>query len=196
MAGDVRRWEQFGDYLRRDDAVQPVYDLDGLTDYLAKERPPNVKGGWQFGTRTKGSHKLGVGGGDRVQFSQALRTDAIATGVVEPWQRTKAKVLVPSKPAIIKPMIHVVVPTAAEDAPTTNAEQLPLFETLPERPYLPPLDLRSFRLVHGYTQAEISQRIGVRNRSHVANFERGHDGLSPQRQRLLRHLMEAQRVAA
>jgi hypothetical protein len=74
--------------------------------------------------------------------------------------------------------------------------QLPLFGTLPERRYLQPSDLRSFRQVRGHTQAEISTWAGIRNRSHVANFERGHDGLSLQRQRLLRHMMDTQRMAA
>jgi hypothetical protein len=196
MDSDIRRWEQFGDYLRRDDAVQLVYDFNGLTDYLAKERPPNVKGGWQFGRREKGSHKLGAGGGDRVQFSRALRADVVAAGIVEPWQRTKAKVLVPSKPAILRPSMHIVVPNAIEAAHTANAVQLSLFDTLPEKPYLPSQDLRFFRLVHGYTQAEMAQRIGIRNRSHLANFERGHDGLSAAKQRALRHFMESQRLAA
>jgi DNA-binding transcriptional regulator YiaG len=195
MDHDIRRWEQFGKYLREEDAVQPVYDFDGLTNYLAKERPPNVKGGWKFGRREKGSHKLGAGGGDRVQFSQALRADAVAAGVVEPWQRTKAKALVPSKPALIRPSIHVVVPAAAEIASTTNVEQLPLFETLPERPYLVPAEVRTFREETGCTQAEVSGGIGIK-RSHVANYERGHDRLSPARQRALKHFMETRRLAA
>jgi len=199
MDGDIRRWEQFEKFLRGDNAVQLVYNFDGLTDYLAKERPPNVKGGWQFGTRTKGSHKLGAGGGDRVQFSQALRADAVAAGVVEPWQRTKARVLVPSTPAIIRPPVQAVVINPVEAAPATiNVQplQLPLFGALPERRYLQPTDLRSFRQVRGYTQAEISRWASIRNRSHVANFERGHDGLSLQRQRLLKHMMDTQRMAA
>jgi hypothetical protein len=201
MDSDIRRWEQFGDYLRRDDAVQSVYDFDGLTDYLAKERPPNVKGGWQFGRREKGSHKLGAGGGDRVQFSQSLR--AVAAGVVEPWQRTKARVLVRSTPAIIRPSVQAPVIDPVEAVlevgsvqPMQPAVQLPLFGALPERRYLQPSDLRSFRQVRGYTQAEISKWAGIRNRSHVANFERGHDGLSPAKQRALRHFMESQRLAA
>jgi hypothetical protein len=203
MDRDIRRWEQFGDYLRRNDAVQPVYDFDGLTDYLAKERPPNVKGGWQFGRREKGSHKLGAGGGDRIQFSQALRADAVAAGVVEPWQRTKARVLVPSKPAIIGPSVQALVIDTVEAAPgASNVQplqppvQLPLFGVLPERRYLQPSDLRSFRQIRGHTQAVISKWTGIRNRSHIANFERGHDGLSLHRQRLLRHMMEVQKVAA
>ncbi len=163
MDRDIRRWGTFADYLRSAKAIRSVYDFDGLTDYLAKERPPNVKGGWQFGRRKKGSHKLGAGGGDRVQLSQILKADAIAAGVVEPWQRTKAKVLAPSGP---------------------------------KRRSLQPSDLRSFRQVRGYTQAQVSRTAGIRNRSHVANFERGHDRLSPHRQRLLKHMMDNRRTTA
>jgi hypothetical protein len=148
MDRDIRRWEAFADYLRSAKAIRSVYDFDGLTDYLAKERPPNVKGGWQFGRRKKGSHKLGAGGGDRVQLSQALRTDAVAAGVVEPTQRTKAKALAPSRPK------------------------------------------------RGYTQAQASRTAGIRNRSHVTNFECGHNRLSPHRQRLLKHMMDSRRTTA
>jgi hypothetical protein len=98
-----------------------------------------------------------------------------------------------------EPEIPAVTPAAPSEPrliPMKAPVQLPLFGALPERRYLQPSDLRSFRQVRGYTQAEISKWAGIRNRSHVANFERGHDGLSLQRQRLLRHVMEAQRMAA
>jgi hypothetical protein len=98
-----------------------------------------------------------------------------------------------------EPEIPAVTPAAPSEltlVPMRAPAQLPLFGTLPERRYLQPSDLRSFRQVRGYTQVEISRWAGIRNRSHVANFERGHDGLSLQRQRLLRHMMDTQRMAA
>jgi hypothetical protein len=96
----------------------------------------------------------------------------------------------PQNPAVISSS-HPE-PPIVEARPATNAVQLPLFGVLPERRYLQPSDLRSFRQARGYTQAEISRWAGIRNRSHIANFERGHDGLSPYRQRALKHFMETQ----
>jgi hypothetical protein len=204
MRAAILRWEEFKDYLRGKKAVQWAYDLERLGRvYLGKERVPFAKGGGKFGQRLQGSHRLGEGGGDRVQLSQTLRADAIDAGIVEPWQRTKARVLVPSKPVIIRPPVTDLVeaaPSMSSLQPLQPAlqppVQLPLFGALPERRYLQPSDLRSFRQVRGYTQAEISKWAGIRNRSHVANFERGHDGLSPAKQRALRHFMESQRLAA
>jgi hypothetical protein len=98
-----------------------------------------------------------------------------------------------------EPEVPAVTPAAHSEPTPVSVKapvQLPLFGTLPERRYLQPTDLRSFRQVRGYTQAEISRWAGIRNRSHIANYERGHDGLSLHRQRLLKHMMDAQRVAA
>jgi hypothetical protein len=168
--------------------VQPVTDWDGLATYLLKEATPQAwaKGGKSF-RRVAGSHPLAEGGGDRVRTSKDLEAALIRSGRVEPRRRTYAARSLPMPPAQPKPI---------EVAPMVNAVQLPLFGALPERRYLQPSDLRSFRQVRGYTQAEISTWAGIRNRSHVANFERGHDGLSLQRQRLLRHMIDTQRVAA
>jgi hypothetical protein len=168
--------------------VQPVTDWDGLATYLLKEATPQAwaKGGKSF-RRVSGSHPLAEGGGDRVRTSKDLEAALIRSGRVEPRRRTYAARSIPATPASPKPI---------EIAPTVNAVQLPLFGALPERQYLQPSDLRSFRQVRGYTQAEISRWAGIRNRSHVANFERGHDGLSLYRQRLLKHIMETQRMAA
>ena len=75
----------------------------------------------------------------------------------------------------------------------TNA-QFQLFENeeVPEKSYLPPSDVRLFRRRMGYSQAELSRRIGIRSRSQVADFEGGHKGLSRHRQRFLKHIMEAE----
>jgi DNA-binding XRE family transcriptional regulator len=94
------------------------------------------------------------------------------------------------------PIVLLAIPSEPPSAPVTTPVQLPLFGALPERRYLQPTDLRSFRQVRGYSQSEISRRIGIRDRSHIANFERGHDGLSLQRQRLVKHMMDTQRMAA
>jgi hypothetical protein len=168
--------------------VQPVTDWDGLTTYLLKEATPQAwaKGGKSF-RRVSGSHPLAEGGGDRVRTSKDLEAALIRSGRVEPRRRTYAARSLPKPPALPKPV---------EVAPTVNAVQLPLFGALPERRYLQPADLRSFRQVRGYSQSEVSKWAGIRNRSHIANYERGHDGLSLHRQRLLKHMMDAQKVAA
>jgi hypothetical protein len=94
MERSLRSSHAFGPYLRGADAIQSVYDFEGLVRfYLTKERPPNVRGGSLLGPRKKGSHRLGDGGGDRVQLSRALRRDALAVGLVQPWQRTTSKTL-------------------------------------------------------------------------------------------------------
>ena len=62
----------FVDLLKSDGAVQPVTDFRGLTCYLSKERAPQANyalGGVNLGPRLSGSHRLGEGGGDRVQLS-------------------------------------------------------------------------------------------------------------------------------
>jgi hypothetical protein len=94
------------------------------------------------------------------------------------------------------PPVAPAIPSKPTPVSVAAPVQLPLFSLLPERPYLQPSDLRSFRQARGYSQAEISRRIGIRDRSHIANFERGHDGLSLQRQRLVKHMMDTQRMAA
>jgi DNA-binding transcriptional regulator YiaG len=188
----------FADYLQRDNAIQPVYDFNELARvYLSKERPPNVQGGSKLGPRRKGSHKLGEGEGDRVQLSRALRDDALAAGLIKPWQRTKAKVLVrgariePVATTIILPEpITVTVPVL----PTVEAVQLSLFQTPPMQDTLRDA-VRQFREEQSMTQSRLYGMLGI-GRSHGANFERGHDGLSPPRRRLLRHVMETGRLAA
>lgn len=85
--------EAFKPYLKRKKAIQWVDDFAGLASYLSKERPPVVKGGSRLGSRSKGSHKLGKAGGDRVTLSRELRDHAIEAGLITPWKRTKAKAL-------------------------------------------------------------------------------------------------------
>ena len=85
----------FRAYLKSNRAIQPVTDFERLVRfYLTKERPPVVRGGCRLGPRHKGSHRLGEGRGDRVSLSRALRDDALAAGLIAPWRRTKAKVLI------------------------------------------------------------------------------------------------------
>jgi hypothetical protein len=72
--------------------------------------------------------------------------------------------------------------------------QLALFDGLPALPP-PPFNLAAERKRRGLTQSTIGQMIGLRQ-PHVANVERGHDRLSPARQRVLRHILDALPVAA
>jgi hypothetical protein len=64
-----------------------------------------------------------------------------------------------------------------------------------KEPYIVPVEVRAFREETGCTQAEVSGWIGVKNGSHVANYGRGHDGLSPAKQRALKYFMETRRLA-
>jgi DNA-binding transcriptional regulator YiaG len=78
--------------------------------------------------------------------------------------------------------------------PTVEAVQLPLFETMPVQDTLRDA-VRQFREEQSMTQTRLYGMLGI-GRSHGANFEPGHDGLSPARHRLLRHIMETGRLAA
>jgi hypothetical protein len=71
--------------------VEPITDIGGLKNYLAKERTPQA--GYKrrdLGGRIRGSHRL-PGGGDRVRLSRQLERDAIEAGLVDPWKHTNAK---------------------------------------------------------------------------------------------------------
>lgn len=82
------RRANFGELVK----VELVPDLDGLLNYLAKERTPQAgyRQWHRYGGRLSGSHRL-EGGGDRVRLSRELERDAIEAGRVEPWQHTNAK---------------------------------------------------------------------------------------------------------
>jgi hypothetical protein len=76
--------------------------------------------------------------------------------------------------------------------------QLPLFAVLPCSP--PPFstgsEIRDLRERIGLSQRRLAGQIGIWDRSHLANVERGHDRLSPPRRLLLRHLMDSGGLAA
>jgi DNA-binding transcriptional regulator YiaG len=172
--------------------AQAVTDWNGLTTYLAGEATPQAwhKAGRSF-PRIKGSHPLGAGGGDRVRVSKDLEAALLRSGRVEPRRRTYAARSLPVAPE------PAPQPKPAPIRLVASMETQPsLFEDLPKRSYLEPAEVRTFREETGCTQAEVSGWIGVKNRSHVANYERGHDRLSRQRQRALRHFMETRRLAA
>jgi hypothetical protein len=63
--------------------------------YLVKERTPQAEFavGYRLGSRRKGAHYLGEGGGDRVHLSAALEAEALQAGFIEPRRRTKARSL-------------------------------------------------------------------------------------------------------
>jgi DNA-binding transcriptional regulator YiaG len=175
--------------------AQAITDWDGLTTYLAGEATPQAwhKAGKSF-PRIKGSHPLGEGGGDRVRPSKDLEAALLRSGRVEPRRRTYAARSLPAAPEPIRPSIRLAA--CIETQATTAAVQLHLFGELPKQPYLVPAEVRAFREETGCTQADVSGWIGVKNRSHVANYERGHDCLSAAKQRALRHFMETRRLAA
>jgi len=61
--------------------IEPITDIGGLKNYLAKERIPQA--GYRrrdLGGRIRGSHRL-TGGGDRVRLSRQLERDAIEAGM-------------------------------------------------------------------------------------------------------------------
>jgi hypothetical protein len=78
-------------YVGRVDA-RPVANWSGLTAYLLKEATPAAwfAAGKAF-RRISGSIPLGDLGGDRVLLSRDLRDVLIATGRIEPFQRSYAK---------------------------------------------------------------------------------------------------------
>lgn len=128
MEKTIRRWREFNPYMVGKKAIQVVVDFEGLSNYLAGERPPNVKGGCSFGARVKGAHPLGQGGGDRVLLSTRLREDVIADGLVEPWKRSKAKVLVTVK----SPVVTAVLAVESTSTPDTTA-LMPIVASTPPR---------------------------------------------------------------
>jgi hypothetical protein len=84
----LKRSRQFGELVD----AKPVYDLQGLFNYLTKERTPqaNYRRGHMFGGRLKGSHPID-GGGDRVRPNAELKRDAIQARYIELWQQTNAR---------------------------------------------------------------------------------------------------------
>jgi len=196
---DRLRRSAFGNYVRND-AIQEVgssyKDWQDLKSYLCKERTPqaNFSLGRFLGPRLPGSHRLGDGGGDRVQLSTALAADALVAGRIAPWQRTFARPLVrPTSAHIAVALPPTLLPV---EKPLLRPVQLPLFSTLPLQVLGTGEDMRAFRRQTGMSQDALTPRLGLRDRSHIANFERGHDGLSLPRRRLLRHLIETATAAA
>lgn len=90
---------------------------------------------------------------------------------------------------------HIAQPRQAPALPVSVLPvQLALFDAgLPALP--PPFNLAAERKRRGLTQSAIG-RLGGLTQSHVANVERGHDRLSPARQRVLRHILDGLPVAA
>jgi hypothetical protein len=111
---------------------------------------------------------------------------------------TAAEALIQPK-AASRETVTPAVEAAQEAAPVTVTladGQLELFALMPARPPSAVIDLRVVREKLGYTQEQITPLLGLKNRSHVANIERGHDRLSAPRARVLRHLIDTANVAA
>lgn len=99
MIAKLRASAEFKPFLKGLKAIQWIYSWNGLTErYLPKERVPYCRHDSRLAPRERGSHRL-EGGGDRVRLSDALREDALAAGLIEPWARTNANVTKPPKPA-------------------------------------------------------------------------------------------------
>ena len=56
-------------------------------------------------------------------------------------------------------------------------------------------DLRQLRKRLGLSQQDLAYRLGIRDRSHVANVERGHERMSRPRLRLLHLIIEMSTAA-
>jgi len=95
---------------------------------------------------------------------------------------------VKTAPAVVpveKPILSVVLPN-----PPTIRTPVLLFAELPEKRLVSPQELQTFRDYHGISQGEIAAVLRISDRSHIANFERGHDSLSLPRLRILRNFMD------
>lgn len=126
----LRRSVTLKPYLRGENALRECFDVDRLVgSYLTKERRPNVKGGSWLGTRRKGQHRLGEGGGDRVSVSEALRAELVASGKVQPWKRTYVRRLPKAQPPAPEPtpVVRLVVSNAVVPEPV----QLSMFGDRP-----------------------------------------------------------------
>lgn len=197
----IRRSEKFAPFmLRPSKAVRPVtnaYVFARLADkYLVKET---------------GDPKFALPAGGRSWLSPTLKAVMVAEGWIEDYQRTTSRNLKPTPPRAVKKPVQAIKaeiePTQAEpilltvpqSAPTTNVVQFALFDDLPQQRLVSPQELQAFRERHGISQAEIAAVLRISDRSHVANFERGHDSLSLPRLRILRNFMntyEPRRLAA
>ena len=134
-------------------------------------------------------------------FEAEIRRPREKSGGPIPGKRWTAT---PAAQALVRPQ-QVVAPVKqipAPQAPVTIAvsvkpQQLALFTDLPKSrpPFSEGAEVREIRLQLGKTQDWLATQLGS-GRSHIANFERGHDRLSPPRRRLLRHIVETERLAA
>jgi DNA-binding transcriptional regulator YiaG len=111
------------------------------------------------------------------------------------WTATReALALLETKP---EPVAARITPEPMAISETSaDAIQLSLFPILPSAHQWSGEQVRELRERIGMTQERLAIRLGLRDRSHIANVERGHDDFSPTRWRLLRHIMEAEGIAA
>lgn len=83
--------------------AQAVTDWDRLPGYLAGEATSQAwfKARRAF-PRTRGSHPLGEGGGDRVRLSRDLEAALLRSGKIEPRRRTYARRSLPPIPETVR----------------------------------------------------------------------------------------------
>ena len=189
----IRRSEKFAPFmLRPSRAIRPVTNAYGFA-HLADEYLVKETGDPKFA--------LPHGGGDRVILSPTLKAVMVAEGRIEDYQRTTSRNLKPTPPrAVKKPRQTIKAEIEVQAAPVTTTQEKPilsvvptspsLFPTLVEQRLVSPQELQAFREDHGISQAEIADMLHISDRSHIANFERGHDNLSRPRLRILRNFMD------
>lgn len=120
--------------------------------------------------------------GPRIGYSKAAK---------ELLARSKAPSSVAAPMPYRPSSIRLVISNPTEAPPTTGIRQFGL--PLDWKPSRPPTDaalMAQFCEVFGYTQQQAAERLGYRDRSHVANVLRGHDGMSPTRRKWVEYLLE------
>lgn len=175
----------FGDHL---DACR-VKNMERLVRYLSKEATTQAHYAFNRSfRRNNGRHVLGIGGGDRVRLSDALKEDMIREGLIEPYRKTYASRALPRTPkpvatpirepdphGLFGPLPEVVAPPRPRGLPPRRpklivpSQQNLALERLPNV-----IDLMA-RL--GSTHAEIAEKVGL-SRGQTTNILNGQFGAS------------------
>jgi Helix-turn-helix domain len=159
--------------------IRAVWDLDFLANgYLIEERNSRADYKKRYRLRRiKNADRIYggklEGGGDRVHLSGALQRDALAAGMINPWQkrnakRTESRKLHPRamlRPAGQIPLLDLPLPSRVKDF---GGGFMP-------RPVA--LELEHHRVRHGLSQSELAALVG-RSQGQLANALRGHDPIS------------------
>lgn len=157
-------------HVRKADAVGPEY-ITKQRRKLSPEFEARINRSWR-----KGAHI----DGPRVGYSKAAR--ALLNRF--PLQQIREAVFERPEESPLPP-----------EPPRPAAQMgLPL-DWVPSRPFSDAGLMGQFIQVFGYTQREAAKQLGYRDRSHVANIMRGHDGMSPTRRKYLEYRLETGLIA-